>query len=179
MVKPTSIIKVFKNITSIIWCRCSIIFKKLIVKMLITAILYISVTCFRSMHFGTKGNWGIRLWKSHITISTSKALTSDSLPVWSKCDIMYCYQYQSTSVCLSIILNVTWPSYLCIAVCLQHLLYIRLKSLWYIAAFMMSSNGNIFLVTGPSCGEFTGDQWIPLTKACDAELWCFLWSALK
>ena len=29
------------------------------------------------------------------------------------------------------------------------------------------------------CGEFTGHQWIPLTKASDAELWCFLWSALN
>ena len=27
------------------------------------------------------------------------------------------------------------------------------------------------------CGEFTGDWWIPLTKASDAALWCFLWSA--
>ena len=26
-------------------------------------------------------------------------------------------------------------------------------------------NGNIFHVTGSFCGEFTGDQWIPLTKA--------------
>ena len=43
---------------------------------------------------------------------------------------------------------------------------------------MTSSNGNIFRVTGPLCGEFTGDRWIPCTKACDAELWCFLWSAL-
>ena len=34
---------------------------------------------------------------------------------------------------------------------------------------MTSSNGNIF--------RFTGHQWIPLTKASDAELWCFLWSA--
>ena len=23
----------------------------------------------------------------------------------------------------------------------------------------------------------TGDQWIPRTKASNAELWCFLWSA--
>ena len=41
---------------------------------------------------------------------------------------------------------------------------------------MTSSNGNIFRVTGPLCGEFTGRRWIPLTKASDAELWCFLWS---
>ena len=42
---------------------------------------------------------------------------------------------------------------------------------------MTSSNGNIFHVTGPLCGELTGHRWIPLTKASDAELWCFLWSA--
>ena len=42
---------------------------------------------------------------------------------------------------------------------------------------MMSSNENIFRVTGLLCGEFTGPQWIPHTKASDAELWCFLWSA--
>ena len=42
---------------------------------------------------------------------------------------------------------------------------------------MTSSNGNIFRVTGHLCGEFTGDRWIPRTKASDAELWCFLWSA--
>ena len=42
---------------------------------------------------------------------------------------------------------------------------------------MTSSNGNLFRVTGPLCGEFTGLQWIPRTKASDAELWCFLWSA--
>ena len=41
---------------------------------------------------------------------------------------------------------------------------------------MTSSNGNIFRVTGPLCGEFTGDRWIPRTNASDAELW-FLWSA--
>ena len=42
---------------------------------------------------------------------------------------------------------------------------------------MTSSKGNIFRVTGPLCGEFTGHRWIPLTKASDVELWCFLWSA--
>ena len=42
---------------------------------------------------------------------------------------------------------------------------------------MTSSIGNIFRVTGLLCGEFTGNRWIPLTKASDAELWCFLGSA--
>ena len=36
---------------------------------------------------------------------------------------------------------------------------------------MTSSNGNIFRVTGPLCGEFTGHRWIPSTKASDAEPW--------
>ena len=42
---------------------------------------------------------------------------------------------------------------------------------------MTSSNGNICPVPGPLCGEFTGHRWIPLTKASDAEFWCFIWSA--
>ena len=36
---------------------------------------------------------------------------------------------------------------------------------------MTSSNGNIFRVTGPLCGEFTAHRWIPITKASDAEIW--------
>ena len=39
---------------------------------------------------------------------------------------------------------------------------------------MTSSNGNLFCVAGPLCEEFTGHRWIPLTKASDAEHWCFL-----
>ena len=31
-------------------------------------------------------------------------------------------------------------------------------------------------VLAPLCGEFTGHQWIPFTKASDTELWYFLWS---
>ena len=41
---------------------------------------------------------------------------------------------------------------------------------WYM---MTSSNANIFRVTGHLCGEFTGQRWIPRTKASDAELWYF------
>ena len=42
---------------------------------------------------------------------------------------------------------------------------------------MTSSNGNIFRVTGPLCGEITGYQQTSFIKASDVELWCFLWSA--
>ena len=45
-------------------------------------------------------------------------------------------------------------------------------------SMMTSSNGNIFRVIGPLWGESTGHRWIPLTKASDAELWCFLWPRL-
>ena len=50
-------------------------------------------------------------------------------------------------------------------------------SYWEFIVMMTSSNGNPFHVTGLLSGEFTGHQWIPLTKASDVELWCFLWSA--
>ena len=47
----------------------------------------------------------------------------------------------------------------------------------YNVQMMAPFNGNIIRVTGPLCGEFTGHRWIPLTKASDTELLCFLWSA--
>ena len=46
-------------------------------------------------------------------------------------------------------------------------------------SMMTSSNGNIFRVTCPLCGEFTGLRRIPLTKASNAELWCFLYLRLN
>ena len=60
----------------------------------------------------------------------------------------------------------------------EHLLFIDSLCVSLVFIRMMtSSNGNIFRVTGHLCGEFTGRRWIPRTKASDAELWCFLWSA--
>ena len=49
----------------------------------------------------------------------------------------------------------------------------------YISSMMTSSHGNIFRVIGPLLVESIGHRWIPLTKANDAELWCFLWSRLN
>ena len=46
---------------------------------------------------------------------------------------------------------------------------------WNRYLFMMTSlNGIFYRVTSE---EFTIHRWIPFTKASDAELWCFLWSA--
>ena len=42
-----------------------------------------------------------------------------------------------------------------------------------VSIMMTSSNETICRVTGPLCGEFTGQRWIPLTKDSHAELWCF------
>ena len=56
---------------------------------------------------------------------------------------------------------------------------------WISPCMMTPSNGNIFRVTGPLCGEFTGEvtgplcgeltghRWNAFTKVSDAELWCF------
>ena len=44
---------------------------------------------------------------------------------------------------------------------------------------MTSPNGNVFRVSGHLSGEFTGHWWIPLKKASEAELWCFLCFAPK
>ena len=46
----------------------------------------------------------------------------------------------------------------------------------FLLDIMTLSHGNMFCVTGPLCGEFTSHWWIPLTKANNTELWCFLWS---
>ena len=42
---------------------------------------------------------------------------------------------------------------------------------------MTSSKGSLYRITGLLYGDFTGDRWIPRTKASDPELWCFfdLW----
>ena len=83
MIKPINIIKVVKYITDMIVCLGDIIFKKLIVKMLITAILYISVTRFRNMHFRTDGNKIVKITNTRININGA----SDSLPVRSNYNI--------------------------------------------------------------------------------------------
>ena len=44
---------------------------------------------------------------------------------------------------------------------------------------MTSSIGDIYRVAGPLWWKSTGHRRIPLTKASDAEHWCFLSSALE
>ena len=66
---------------------------------------------------------------------------------------------------------------------LSEVLWWRPGALWIVSidnyanpfqnGMMTSSSGKKFPVTGPLCGEFTAQRWIPLTKASDAELRCF------
>ena len=83
--------------------------------------------------------------------------------VMNKSDIEYCNHWQMNT-----------PRFARIVLCLLYLM--QPTSAATQPNMMTSSNGNIFRVTGLLCGEFTGDLWIPRTKASDAELWCFLWS---
>ena len=53
------------------------------------------------------------------------------------------------------------------------------NGIFYTYIMTTSSNGNLFRVTGPLGGEFTGHRWIPLTKASDAELWRFFCMCLN
>ena len=77
-----------------------------------------------------------------------------------------------THLCVAQSLWVKWCS--CNAL-VSTVLYVTFMAV--LRVMMTSSNGNIFHVTGPLCGKFTGHQVIPLTtKASDVKLWLFLWS---
>ena len=51
-----------------------------------------------------------------------------------------------------------------VLVCVRHHSLVSSSHKLFPTSMMTSSNGNIFRVTGPLCGEFTGHWWIPLTK---------------
>ena len=78
-----------------------------------------------------------------------------------------------TNICMRLN-SIPWSYGVC---CIGASLQFQLKARTWLQRMMTSSNGNIFRVTGHLCGEFTGPRWISRTKASDAELWCFLWSA--
>ena len=48
-----------------------------------------------------------------------------------------------------------------------HLVFGAVDYLLFPSIMMTSSNGNIFRVTGTSCGEFTGHRWFPRTRSFD------------
>ena len=113
-------------------------------------------------------NYRLSLIKSRdISISTKKTNLIANISNWVKCVLIESNVYV---IKLEISVNV-----------FRHLWIGLPISEWGCSQcktdIMTSSNGNIFRVTGPLCGEFTGHRWIAHTKASDAELWCFVWSA--
>ena len=47
---------------------------------------------------------------------------------------------------------------------------------WYTyASLIITSFANWYTIAFNKANKSTGDRWISLTKASDAELWCFLW----
>ena len=73
-----------------------------------------------------------------------------------------------------------YPQYVSIArACLLSVQKLRIVCFdWRTNVMMTSSNGN-FPRYWPFAGGTTGHRWIPLTKANDAELWCFFDLCLK
>ena len=93
--------------------------------------------------------------------------------------LVYCFTYMCTADwgLASIVSYFSWPMW-CLYDRIVRPIIMKSSELTISSPLMMmSSNGNIFRVTGHFCGEFTGPRWIPHTKASDAELWCLLWSA--
>ena len=67
------------------------------------------------------------------------------------------------------------PHFLFLAVYQQLTMLHSGSFLLLLRIMMTSTNGIIFRVTGLVWGESTGHRWVvPLTKASDTELWCFL-----
>ena len=67
---------------------------------------------------------------------------------------------------------INWDIWKCSVCQRYHWLMMKINTI-----MVTSSNGNICRVTGPLCGECTGQWWIPRTKASNAALWCSLSSA--
>ena len=85
--------------------------------------------------------------------------------------------YCKTRCCAKLVLQIVFTLIYCFDREFRYNTVLIFRNPRYRIVMMASSNGNILRVTGHLCGEFTGDRWIPRTKASDAELWCFLWSA--
>ena len=78
---------------------------------------------------------------------------------------IYAYLYMYACVCI------------CVCVCMSMFMYRQsgITALWMKHYDVIK--WNIFRVAAPLWGEHTGQWWIPLAEAGDAELWCFVWSA--
>ena len=123
----------------------------------------------------------IYLTKNHHENYSPKMVPTNPTGSWSNC-LRSGYRYVISPIVYIGCNNLTYPCPNSTVEVMDGLLYLTVFRACYPcpnsgAGMMTSSNGNIFRVTRLLRGEFTGDRWIPRTKASEAELWCFLWSA--
>ena len=88
------------------------------------------------------------------------------------CNTCLCYifyYFKATSIAINKTKQIRLNSYSTAYPASNSLCFVVIQQI-----MMTSSNGSIFLATGPLCGEFTDHQGFPLTKASDAALWFFL-----
>ena len=123
-----------------------------------------------------RGQW-VKCSFIHVTSQYNKIYIQISFRLnWYRLHSIYCHVCEFVSA-------VPFPSKPFIALSLMGTWLMGIIALCHafkillLGDMMTSSNGNIFCVTGPLCGEFTSHLWILLTMASDVELWCFLWSA--
>ena len=103
------------------------------------------------LHLNRRLNW--KLWGEVWSLRESLRSWESEYPELTSNEIFQC-------TCLK-----DSKSRVTMAVCLPHVATTMV--LWHTQIslrMMTSSNGNIFRVTGPLCGEFAGHRWIPLTK---------------
>ena len=112
---------------------------------------------------------------NHVTIHITRC-------IWRTVDIYSSWLWTITwtkylcRICRACPINDYRSRYVCTTLFVLHsyAYFTTHASSKFLRGIMTSSNGNIFRVTRPLCGKFTLDRWILLTKASDAELWCFL-----
>ena len=114
-----------------------------------------------------------------------QAISSPDICQWFFIDLFRYYHYTEigrnnslSDVCLSV--SVTFQPRNLLSNSWYPKVYVTRDHPWLERYHMVtSSNRNIFSVTGRLWGKSTSHRQIPLTKASDEELWCFLWSALE
>ena len=82
-------------------------------------------------------------------------------------------------VSLASVVTILWMNIYFYGVLHMAYLVCRKENVSHSQSVLASSNRNIFRITGPWWGEFTGHRWIRLTKASDTELWWVFLSAPK
>ena len=108
--------------------------------------------------------------------SRSKYNNFYSRKSWRKCRLK---KWQPSCLGLNMLTSdsrLEFRCLVCLVITLENITFIEQEILY--DAMMTSSNGNIFRVTDSLWGEFAGHRWVPLTKASNADLWCFFYLRL-